>query len=112
MTADLVERLRAALDEHERYGKSIEGVPSGQVYDGERWMDVLVDGAHVLRTVQAHRKILDRYETALVARDAAVDTVLAGATRLSLRVHEETVRLIAAVYLPVPDTKEDTTDER
>jgi hypothetical protein len=58
------------------------------------------DPAHVLRTIQAHRKIVERYETAVIARDAAVDTPLAGATRMALRLEREHLELVASIYFP------------
>lgn len=62
----------------------------------------LHDPARVLRQVTAHRAILDAYETALVSRDVAEGTVLAGATRLSLRVRREAVGAVASIYSDRP----------
>ncbi len=56
---DLVVWLRQQLDADDRYGKAIKDIPNGQVYDGERWVDILVGGEQVLRTVAGHRAILD-----------------------------------------------------
>lgn len=61
------------------------------------------DPAHALRTIQAHRKIIERYETAVIARDAAVDTPLAGATRMALRLEREHLELVASIYFPESD---------
>lgn len=61
----------------------------------------------VLRSVAAHRKIIERYEIAVIARDAAVDTPLAGATRMALRLARENVEIVASIYFP-----EDTPDDQ
>lgn len=89
MTAELIEKLRAALDEHERIatfsaqisGDSWQIAPNGSVRSNARRLVVpsmvgpggewpqpadaalieRYDPAHVLRTVAAHRKILDRH---------------------------------------------------
>lgn len=53
---------------------------------------------YLRRTIAAHRAILDRYKTAIVSHEVATGTVLGGATRMSLRIHAEHVRLLAAIY--------------
>lgn len=125
----LVDRLRAALDVIEQVAKDAEqysdgsgvwrvgqggGLASGSYlllspYSaqslGSRALEHISihDPATVLRTIQAHRALLERYDTAIVARDAAEGTLLAGATRMSLRIHEENVRLVASIYFPESD---------
>jgi hypothetical protein len=111
---DLPARLRSALDEAERIASAVilndhepwwTGDDLGAHVDEHDSAFIVANGpAVVLRTIQAHRKIVERYETAVVSRDAAVGTLLAGATRMSLRIHEETLQLIAAIYLPDIET--------
>lgn len=108
--ADLVEWLRAALDAEEQgaleaqrrqttskrmIGRRVVEVP---IQPNPLWRRSAWPPEKVLRTVQAHREILDRYETAIVSRDAAEGTALAGATRMSLRIRREAVLAIAAIY--------------
>jgi hypothetical protein len=127
----LVDRLRAELDRLEAIAHAAaqhagtanwDANPYGNVLAadsaGDRWMAVgpyagdlrdtgvhiaTHDPAYVLRTIQAHRKVLERYETALVCRDAAVDTPLAGATRIALRLEREHLELVASIYFPESD---------
>jgi len=120
----VVQFLRSALDEAERVARD---APSDLDYaEWPFWIDVDyqsdADGAaawrdanrpaHVLRVVQSHREILDRYETAIVARDAAVDTPLAGATRMALRIREEAVLSLLRIYRDVPGFDPDWIKER
>lgn len=126
----LVERLRAALDRAEEIARAV-GQPHwsedsafltdmviplpSQVRARPGWIPMITpedirhmaanDPAHVLRSVAAHRKLLERYETAVIARDVAVDTPLAGATRMALRLAQETLEIVASIYFP-----EETTD--
>lgn len=60
------------------------------------------DPARVLRDVAAHRRILQDYESALVSLEAAAGTVLAGATRLQLRLRREAVLAVASIYSDRP----------
>lgn len=83
-----MEWLTAQLDADER--------------DADPEVEVRAVAEHALRTIAAHRAILERYKTAIVSRDVAVGTLLAGATRMSLRIHEESARLIAAIYQDRP----------
>lgn len=64
------------------------------------------DPPSVLRSVAAHRKVIEAYETAVVCRNAAVDTPLAGATRMALRIRAEHLDWVASIYFP-----EETTDD-
>lgn len=64
MTGDLVERLRAALDETEVIARVADGacVHVEICDEGVEWHSGDFDApAHVLRSVAAHRKILDRH---------------------------------------------------
>jgi hypothetical protein len=61
------------------------------------------DPARVLREVAAKRRRLERYSTSLVALAAAEGTLLAGATKISLRARREAVLDDAAVYSGHPD---------
>jgi len=67
------------------------------------------DPARALREVAAKRAILDDYDVAAVSVAAAVDTPLAGATRLQLRIRSEAVRAIAAIYVDRPGWREEWT---
>lgn len=97
MSVELVERLRAALDERERAcAKAVRALhPSVPA------IVALVD--EVLRTIKAHRAILAAYETALVSHEVAAGTALAGATRMSLRIRKEAVDAVASIYFPESD---------
>lgn len=66
---DLVAFLRARIDEDEQYGHLTLHVPAGQIYDGERWVDVRVTGQQVLREAQAKRALLNEIESELADDD-------------------------------------------
>jgi len=100
---DLVERLRAVLAEQERRIDRRERDAELRAEPRERWEQhhyAAAQRLERLRTIQAHREMVARLETARVARDAAVDTPLAGATRLVVRLNEENVRLLLRIYFP------------
>jgi hypothetical protein len=108
----LVDRIRAEIDEREALARATQepdaagwwepaDLASGGYIPREDAAYIAANGPDVaLRTIQAHREMVTRLETALVARDAAVDTLLAGATRLVVRLNEENVRLLLPIYFP------------
>lgn len=99
---DLAAWLRAQLDVDEAIATAAAG--PGYLYDCDGMADESIahitafDPARALATVTAFRRIVEGYETALVARDVAVGTPLAGATRMSLRIHLGHVLAIAVIY--------------
>jgi hypothetical protein len=101
---DLIERLREALAERERRIDRRERDAELRAEPRERWEQhhyAAAERLERLRTIHAHRKVIERYETtALVSHAAADGTLLAGAARLSLRIHRETVELLASIYFP------------
>lgn len=67
MTGDLVERLRSALDRAEKIAREATIQPQaivealGRVREADARFVVMARPDVVLRTIQAHRKILDRH---------------------------------------------------
>lgn len=85
MTGDLVERLRAAMSDLEREAAECYRSP---------WP------THVLRTIQAHRRIVDLY-AASVYRDDMMRGVMGKAPlAVATAAYRETVEALASIYFP------------
>jgi hypothetical protein len=96
-------RLHGGITSVDRWYVVIDSSTGNAVGDEDGRFIAANDPGVVLRTIQAHRKVLERCEIALIARDAAVDTPLAGATRMALRLEREHLELVASIYFPESD---------
>lgn len=104
MTGDLVERLRAKIAEVEEIAQHAEGACvhidscDGLVafYNGD------FDGpAHVLRTIQAHRQILDDFANLLARRDNTADDMATAAAYASCaQGFKIALDRLASIYFP------------
>lgn len=112
----LPEWLRQQLDEDERIAEGAirtwcaDWTPAGLQSLFDARVDAHIaehDPARVLRDVAADRQLVEHYETALVARDAAVGTPLAGATRMQLRLTERVLRVRAAAHSSRPGYRQE-----
>lgn len=125
-TRDLAERLRSALDEHEKAAKRAAGMrydlPSDAPWESARIyvergvpgsylpLQALCNPTHVLRTVAAHREILRLHESINVWPEGTEGAKFyTGSKRVCSSCDERTdtpcptVRALASIYFPDED---------
>lgn len=104
---DLIERLRAELDRLEAIAVAThESDGEGEWWTGENLGDPFdeadsafiaeVGPAHVLRTIQAHRALLDEFEMLATDRRRLTDAAM----HLQFSVMRRVVEALASIYFP------------
>jgi hypothetical protein len=109
---DLIEFLRARLDERERDARDVAKLAA----EHQAWMAGLpgwpepADGepnANVLAYLDTKRQIIEQYEATAQAVYASRGTTLAVAARARLCAYDEVLRLLALPYAGHPDYREE-----
>lgn len=84
--------------------ESPRGIADCLISDADARHIAYWDPPRILAEIAAKREMIRVVEAATVARDAAEGTVLAGATKLTVRAYTKMLRLLAQPYSGHPDS--------